>query len=195
MTYTEAKELSIFEVGGTQPIRDFFIAISSKESSFADAHLVSFWSRRSQNLDLYELIEDFRQHLHLQQLHHPVNGETHSAFSTNLNTNTKTSFRGQQIPTKPCICGDIHWVADCYYLAPEKRPTGWTSNSLKQKKVDDALQGSKTKTWVNTLIQRQKERDGAKPVPSVQQPISISGGASTESAPAATSRVPSLGSF
>ena len=89
-TYTEAKKLSIFEVGGTQPIRDFLMAISSKESSFADAHLVSFQSKGSENLDLYELIEDFRQHLRLQQLHHSTKGETHSAFSNN--SNVKSSF-------------------------------------------------------------------------------------------------------
>ena len=151
------------------------MAISSKGPSFADAQLVSIRSKGRDKLDLYELIEDFRQRLRLLQLHHPVNGETHSAFSTNSNTNTKVSFRGQQTPPKPCICSDTHWVADCYYLAPEKRPTGWSPNSLKQK-VDDALQNSRTKTWVDTVIQKQKEWEGAKPVPSIQQPNSISGG-------------------
>ena len=193
VTYTNGKEYGIAETTGSRPIRDFLMAARTKEPTFADAHLVMIRLQDSK-YNFYTLVEDFRQHIRLQHIHQPSNNSTHSAFATDAKSNN-SSFRGKEAPPKPCICGDTHWVADCYYLAPEKRPTGWSPNSLKQKKVDDALQDSRTKTWVNTLIQRRKEREGAQPVLSTQQPNSVSGGASTESAPAATSTIPNLGSF
>ena len=133
------------------------MAISSKESSFADAHLVSFQSKGSENLDLYELIEDFRQHLRLQQLHHSTKGETHSAFSNN--SNVKSSFWGQQTPSRPCVCGDTHWFSDCLYLVPKKCSSGWNPNATKQKKVTEALQNSQTKAFVDRSLHKSKDQN------------------------------------
>lgn len=155
VTFTEAKEIGIGEVTGTRPIRDFLMAIREKEPTFADAHLISLKNKKSE--DLFELIEDFRQHLHLQQLHQSSKGDTHSAFATK----SGTSFRGQQLltPPKPCLCGETHWLADCYYLVPENRPQGWRPNVAKQKKVDEALQDGRTKAWVERTLKKRKDKD------------------------------------
>ena len=154
-TFTEAKEIAIGEVTGTRPTKDFLMAIREREPAFANAHLISLKKKKSG--DLFELIEDFRQHIRLQQLHQSSKEETHSAFATK----SGTSFRGQQAltPPKPCLCGDTHWLADCAYLVPEKRTPGWKSGLATEKKINDALQNDHTKAWVNRVLQKRKDKD------------------------------------
>lgn len=93
------------------------MAIREKEPTFADARLVSLKTKKSDGL--FEMIEDFREHIRLQQLHQSSKGETLSAFATKPGT----SFRGQEAltPPKSSLCGDTHWLADCVYLVPENR--------------------------------------------------------------------------
>ena len=133
------------------------MAISSKKSSFANAYLVSFQSKKSENLNLYELIKDFRQYLHLQQLYHPTKRETHLVFFSN--SNAKSSFQGQQTLLRPCVCGDTYWFSDCRYLVLEKLSSGWNPNATKQKKVTNALQNSQTKAFVDRYFQKSKDQN------------------------------------
>lgn len=160
--YTEARKHGILEVTSTRPIRDFLMAIRTKESSFSDAHRVNFRTKTAE--DFLPLIEDFRQHIRLEQLFQPSKGESsHSAFSSSGNSNN-ASFRGQSTssqakPVKPCVCGDTHWLANCFYLVPEKRLVGWNPNPAKQKKVDDALKDNRTKAWVERSIQKRKAHE------------------------------------
>lgn len=163
VTFTDAKKYEIFETTKTRPIRDFLIAIRSKESSFADAHLVTIESKTDPN-ELYKLIESFRQHIRLYQFFSPNkgSGESHSAFSTNTSSSSNATFRGQTAhslskPQKPCICGDTHWYSDCFYLLPEKRPAGWTSKATKQKKVDDAMKNDQIRAKIEKALQRHKD--------------------------------------
>lgn len=74
---------------------------------------------------------------------------------TAFSTKSDPSFREPQ-PTKPCICGDTHWISDCHYLVPKKRPQALRSNPVKQRKVDEALQNSSTKAWVDRIFDRKK---------------------------------------
>ena len=155
-TYTKAKELGIFEVSGTRPIRDFLMAARHRETSFADVQMARLDENRSNNL--FDLIEKFRQHLRLQRLQQPASTkDTHSAFPANLSP----SFRGKQVsgPPKPCLCGDTHWLADCYYLVPEKRPKEWKPEGDKQKLVEDALRDSRTKAWAERTLEKRKSWD------------------------------------
>lgn len=156
ITFTEPKERAIADLTGTRSVRDFLMAIRSKDPAFADAHLVLLEDKGAD--DLYQLIEKFRQHIRLQRLQHPSKRKSHSAFAAGTNSNN-ASFQGQQKPPKPCICGGTHWVADCYYLVPENRPTGWNPNSKKQRKVDEALKSNQTKILVKKMLQKHKNRD------------------------------------
>lgn len=151
-TFTRAKELAFFEVDGIRPIRDFLLAARLRETSFAEAHLARLDEYSASNF--YDLIEKFRQHLHRQRPYHYGKGGTHSSFSTN----SGPSFKGKQVPgpPKPCLCGNAHWLADCYYLVPEKRPRGWKPKADKQKLVEDALKNSRTKTWVERTLEKRK---------------------------------------
>ena len=133
------------------------MAIQSKDSFYADAHLVALESETDG--DLYKEIDTFRQHLQRQHLYEGgKGGSSHFAFSTTNSNSSNLTLRGQSLskPPKPCLCGEQHWIADCYYLVPEKRHTGWTPNSTKQKKVDEAMKIDRTKTWVETCLQRRK---------------------------------------
>lgn len=64
MTLANATQQGIAEVTGNRPVRDFLIAIRSKEPNFADAHLVLILKYHEPE-DLYLLIEEFRQYIRL----------------------------------------------------------------------------------------------------------------------------------
>ena len=151
-TFTRAKELAIFEVDGNRLIRDFLQAARLRGTSFADALLARLDEYSASNF--YDLIEKFRQHLHRQRPYHSGKEGTQSSFSTNLGP----SSRGKQVPgpPKPCLCGNAHWLADCYYLVPEKRPRGWKLKADKQKLVEDALKNGRTKAWVERTLEKRK---------------------------------------
>ena len=133
--------------------------------------------------------------MRLQQTNQLSKNNTHSAFATGSNPKG-ASFRGQSTSTKPpCICGDSHWYSDCHYRVPEKRPTGWTANPTKQKKVNEALQNAEKKTSVDKALQRSKDQASTKSVTSTQQSTPSSGGATTGGTVATTSTNANLGSF
>ena len=169
-TYTEAKERNVGEATGTRPIRDFLRAIRTKEPTFADTQMMI----KKETEDMYQVIEDFRQHIRLHQFDHPEKDESHSAFATG-DANSLPTFRGQSVPFKSrCICGDTHWFSDCYYLVPDIRSKGWNPKPDQQKKVNDQLLNPQIKAKVDKALQRHKDRQNK-----------ISGGASAT--PAATS--------
>ena len=115
----------MFSYNEMQPVQNFLMAIQSKDSSYADAHLVALESQTES--DLYEEIDTFRQHLQRQHLYESGKGEFfHSAFSTTNSNSSNPSLKGQSLskPPKPCLCGKQHWIANCYYLVPEKCHTG-----------------------------------------------------------------------
>lgn len=122
VTYTSGKEYRITETTRSQLIWDFLIATCTKKLTFTNAHFVMIQLQDSK-YTLYTLVKDFRQHICLQHIHQPSNNSTHLAFATDTKSNN-SSFCRKKAPPKPCICGNTHWVADCYYLAPEKRLTG-----------------------------------------------------------------------
>ena len=155
-TYTQAKKHSVAEVTGIRPVRDFLMAIRSKEPTFADTQLIMM-KHKTTGIDFYEIVEEFRQYIRLQSLHQSSK-DTHSAFATKSDP-SGASFRGQKLPSKPCVCGDAHWLSDCPYLVPEKRTKGW-KDAEKQKKVDEALKDNRTKAWVDKVLKKQKEKDG-----------------------------------
>ncbi|MCJ1465955.1 hypothetical protein MMC07_004574 [Pseudocyphellaria aurata] len=141
--------------------QDFLMAIWSKDTLYADARLVAIESQTTG--DLYKQIDSFRQHLQRQQLYEVSGKAEHSAFNA--------TFRGQACrPPKPCLYGDRHWIADCYYLVPDRRPTGWTPNPTKQKKVDDAMNSDRKRTWVETCLQRRKVVDNRSSTNNTQAP-------------------------
>lgn len=97
--YTDGVEHKIAEATGTRPIRDFLMSVRSKEGTFADAHLVMI-RLKDTTYDFYGLVEDFRQHIRLQQLQRPSKGDTHSAFSASGNsTSSKNVFNSRTTST------------------------------------------------------------------------------------------------
>lgn len=163
------------------------MAIRPTEPTWADAHLV--FLRYNVVDDLYDLVEDFRQHVRLQQLQSPCKEESHSAFVANsANTNSSKpnspTFQEQRMPSKPGLCGDTHWLADCPYLVQKKQAKGWNPSQTKQKKVDEALQDAHTKSWVERTLERRKEKENSK---STGQQSSSGGAATSNSATGTTS--------
>lgn len=54
----------------------------------------------------------------------------------------------------PCLCGMLHKLSTCYYIIPEKRPSGWKPNYAVQQKVDDAISKLRPKSYKLAKIRR-----------------------------------------
>ena len=132
------------------------MAIRQREPSFADAHLIHL-EHKTKSDDLFELIKDFR-HIHLQHLLQPSKSGGHAAFFTKSGPSSRCQSQQPQ-PTKPCVCRDTHWISDCFYLVPGKRPQGWKPNASQQKNVDEALQNNRTRAWVEKVLEKHKDKD------------------------------------
>ncbi|PGH29457.1 hypothetical protein GX50_07792 [[Emmonsia] crescens] len=54
-----------------------------------------------------------------------------------------------------CICGARHRYAQCYYLNPSKKPSGWEENREKRAQINQALKDPKLKGRVDRAISRE----------------------------------------
>ena len=106
MTYTEAKEYNTAEVFGDWPVRDFLNAIWTKAPNFSKAYTLMS-KMKGEAEDLFQVIERFRQHLRMWQLHNHKSGDSsHLAFAANTPTFQGQPARSMKPPT--CICGEKH---------------------------------------------------------------------------------------
>lgn len=137
---------------------------------------------------------DEARHLKIKQKYHKLCKSSGTQNIDNLLDDWTTTYTEakEQAPSKTCICGNIRCLADCYYLAPERRPTGWNANSVKQEKADFALRSDQDLGMGRPSASKRKDIEGK--ASSVQQSNSSSGGANTD---ASTSTLTSanLGSF
>ena len=73
----------------------------------------------------------------------------------------QATFQGRDsegTPTQhPCLCGMNHKLSTCYYIIPEKRPSGWKPNHAIQQKVDDAISKLSPKSYKFQKIRRFQE--------------------------------------
>jgi len=139
--YTDGKKLDIPEVSGERPLFDFTHAISAIDSGYSSTqeYFLNQKIKSSDRLpELYDLIEDFRNHYRRTEALKPI--ASHSAFAT---------LDGQdQSGVKVCLCGKKHLFSDCYYITPSKRPNEWKGKpeifkSINQKILDN----KKYKNW------------------------------------------------
>ena len=75
------------------------------------------------------------------------------------NSTFSASFQGQTPEDKPmplCLCGEHHYYAQCHYLVPSTRPTGWKPVAAIQSKTDKALSSASSFTKKN--VQKAKDR-------------------------------------
>jgi hypothetical protein len=158
-TYADGKELDIPEVSGERPLMDFTTAISAIDPGYGSSqeYFLNRTIKKNEDLpELYELIEDFRNHQRKTEALQM--SESHSAFST---TSEGTS---QDLE---CVCGLRHPWKKCFYLIQSIRPTTWIPNAEIQKKIDQKLASDpKLKTavegkinWMKWKAEKEKEKE------------------------------------
>ena len=141
-TFTDATKLRIPEVADDRSLFDFAHAISSIDSGYASTQefFINQKARNKEKLpELYELVEDFRNHYRRTEALKPSG--SHSAFAT-LNGETQEG----ETQGKLCLCGEKHgkrfqWEK-CEYISPKKRPTGWKGKPETFDKINKVI-----KTW------------------------------------------------
>lgn len=172
--YTKALTHGLAEVSGDRLIRDFLLAIYSKDPAYSTSQ-ENFQALSPRTMD--QIVENYRQHLRLHSA--ARNGGDHSAFAANQGSTRKSNqtgshgsqgtsnstYRGNQIPTPKCVCGRTHWYPDCFYLNPKKqRPNGWIELPETRQKVDEALRNPAIKDRIQTslakrLVAEQKQAE------------------------------------
>lgn len=97
---SEAKEYGITEATGSQPVRDFLLAVRPKDTSFAYTHFPSDATRYPQSSwNNREVLSTPSA----KALQGPSGNETHSAFSAKSSSKT-TTFRGQKVYPSTHMC-------------------------------------------------------------------------------------------
>ena len=140
-----------------RPLRDFLMAIHSKEPQFASMHLMNLGSKTEE--DFHSLIEDFRQYVRLFQASASSSkGTTHSAFATATEEQGDPTFNGQKAGRK-CVCESTgHSTGYCFYLVKDRRPRNWKPRANIQAIIDEAMKDQKTRTDVKQAIKEAKDR-------------------------------------
>jgi len=154
-TYTDGKKLQIPDVSDERSLIDFTTAIASIDSGYASTqdYFLTQRIKKNENLpELYELVEDFRNHL--RKTNASKLSSSHSAFATlrGENQDGETQDGGTKDggikegstkdDRKVCLCGlkhkDSKWQ-NCHYITPKCRPTGWKGKPETFDKINDAI--------------------------------------------------------
>jgi len=115
-TYADGRKLNIPEVSEGRSQVDFATAISAIDSGYAssqDYFLNQKIKKNEELLELYELVEDFRNHL--RKINASKSSSSHTAFATLYGEN--------QDGERPCLYGSKHreenrWE-NCKYIIPK----------------------------------------------------------------------------
>lgn len=162
-TYALAKDHNIGEVIGDRPIRDFLVAIKSIDHAFYTTYMIRL-EENPNTLDLFTIAERFQHIFRLDD--HPKTSYSHSSFSANSAPNSAPTFRGVAATPLECLCGVIHWWADCEYLNPSIQPPGWRPNPKIQQKINDLLKyDARLKERIEYSINKRKEIQAKKQNP------------------------------
>ena len=84
-TYNDEKTYEIAEIIDKRIVKDFFKIIKTKKLNFVDNQMLLLIKQIVENVDVYSLIEEFRQFIRLYQSTEKFINVTHFAFAINQN--------------------------------------------------------------------------------------------------------------
>lgn len=122
LIYTEAKTLNLPDVDRNRAAFDFSTALMNHSSSWATSTLLEITKKLKnqpeETIDVYDLIEDFRNYTRL------THASTTSTSSTSFAT-YKDGNKDKKEGERTCLCGKKHLYEKCYYLYSDNRPRNW----------------------------------------------------------------------
>jgi len=148
-TYADGKGLDILEVLGERSLMDFTTAISAIDLGYAlsQEYFLNRTIKKKEELpELYELIEDFRNH---QRKNDALksSSSSHSAFATQggetPDGETQNKDKDKEKKERLCLCGSKHgdrtrWEK-CEYITPKCRQSGWKGKQETFEKINKEL--------------------------------------------------------
>jgi len=153
--YDEAVDFDLPEVKGLHPHFALTSASLEIDSSFAndwDRKLLKIDEKGPNKPDFREMVKELRDLRRLRESRTSP-APRHGAFQA-----TFQGMDSEGTPTQhPCLCGTLHKLSTCYYIIPEKRPSGWKPNHAIQQKVDDAISKLSPKSYKFQKIRRFQE--------------------------------------
>jgi hypothetical protein len=113
-------------VQGFRPHYNFVRAIKPISSSFAGALEIDLIRKEHKDKEapsIIDLIKEFKEHHHMQQVASSATTANSSTFTTLGNSNTNLDDGNSNLRRRrPYIYGLIHQLDDCYYITKQKRP-------------------------------------------------------------------------
>jgi len=149
LAYLRAKEAKIPDVSGDRAHWDLVKAIKQLDSGYAAIISTQITSNQASNQALNQAsnqaslpsIEDtlsaFAQHYRRTYIKEPnIHGGTFVAtLQDEESPYNKKRARQDDIPSKPCICGDMHFWRQCPYIDTALRQSGFVEDPAKVKKI------------------------------------------------------------
>jgi Reverse transcriptase (RNA-dependent DNA polymerase) len=179
--YNDAVRIGLPEVQDDRPVQDFLFTLRSVDAAFAAGREASMAERLKLGVPMFtvkELIEDFRNHMRLNQAvvapaerttkgHRAAfgasfNGEDQQANTKGNNTKNerKVANKRQERSIPKCLCGEVHWFRECPYLIMSARPANWKADPETQRHIDDTLSSSENlQNAVDRAKQHVKEHE------------------------------------
>ena len=125
--------------------QDFLTAVKKLTPEFSANWAVSKWASK-QKLEFYETVKEFRRSFKLSELN--------QSSSSRFNVFAAATLQGQSEFQKnetlqdsqakrPCLCGEVHFLKKCPYLAKRNQPTGWKPDSKIVTQIKQKIESSK----------------------------------------------------
>jgi hypothetical protein len=152
IAYNTATQLELPDVHGFRAHKDLIRAIKQIDSGYAAIVSSSvIKAERIWNTDrnipipesaqLSTVLTDFLHHYRITystktNIHGGVFGATLSQDESPYKNNKKRS-RHDATPSRPCLCGEMHFWGQCLYIDPSLRLRGFVEDPEKVKKIKD----------------------------------------------------------
>ena len=94
-TYNDEKTYEIAEMIDKRVVKNFLKVIKTKEFNFVDNQMLLLIKQIVEDVDIYSLIEEFRQFVRLYQFIEKFISVSHFAFAVNQNEQSNEKFQTQ----------------------------------------------------------------------------------------------------
>jgi hypothetical protein len=124
--YAKCKELNLPDIQGTRPLFDIANAIKTRMPGFYNVWYFNIREeskRPAPTTTVRELLSNLKDYLRDNESQPPPKGRN-TAFATFQNQSNQSNQSNRSLP--PCVCGMKHWYAECFYINPAIRKSGWT---------------------------------------------------------------------
>ncbi|EKG08947.1 hypothetical protein MPH_14101, partial [Macrophomina phaseolina MS6] len=137
------------EVTSRRGVDTFLDALLSYDSEYATIAIRESSKAAETELSVTDYIADYREHVRRKQAAQGK-GTTRTTMAATLRGKPQSGGP----PPRPCLCGMLHWMSECYYLNEQVRPSGWKPKKDIQAQIQKKMSNPRTKAMVERALAR-----------------------------------------